>query len=186
MNPRAEPGARSLARAYIRVDPEIEASWPGADALSTELAVNLHLLSGQLQAFSDAECARHGVPSPAAFNVLTILHGAGEPLPPSQIAARMIVSRPTMTGIVASLSRRGLVRVREHPDDRRMSLIELTAEGRQIVLRMRPELHAAEKLWMSSLTRHEQLQLRDLIAKLVANPPRRPDGPAAEGDHPPT
>lgn len=184
MNPHAERGARSLARAYIQVDPGIETSWPGADALATELAVNLHLLSGQLQAFSDAGCARHGVPSPAAFNVLTILHGAGQPLPPSVIAERMIVSRPTMTGIVRSLSRRGLVRVRAHPADRRMSLIELTADGHQTVRRMRPELHAAEKLWMSSLTRPEQLQLRALIAKLVANPPRAPHAPAAT-DGPP-
>jgi len=170
MSPQQDPAAPSEG-SYARVEGGFEAAWPGADALATELAINLMVLSGQLQAFAEAECARHGVPSPAAFNVLTILHGAGEPLPPSVIAARMFVARPTMTGVVRSLARRGLVRVRQHPVDGRMSLVELTATGDQAVRLMRPELHAAEKHWMSCLTRQQQDQLRQILAALVANAP---------------
>jgi DNA-binding MarR family transcriptional regulator len=155
----------------VTVDRAIETRWPGADAMATELAINLFVLSGRVSAFSDALCAKHGVPSPAAFNVLTILEGAGQALPPSTIARKMIVTRPTMTGIVASLAKRRQVRVLEHPDDGRMALVALTARGRGIVLRMRPELHAAEKRWMSCLSRREQRLLRGLVAKLQANAP---------------
>jgi DNA-binding MarR family transcriptional regulator len=44
----------------------------------------------------------------------------------------MLVSRPMITGIVASLSKRGQVRVIEHPVDGRMSLIELTPVARSM------------------------------------------------------
>src|SRR6185436_2922492 len=107
----------------------IETRWPGADAAATELAINLFVLNGQVTAFAAALCAKHGVPSPAAFNVMTLLEGAKAPLPPSVLAKRMFVTRPTMTGIVTSLEKQSLVHVAPHPDDGRSSLLTLTARG---------------------------------------------------------
>jgi DNA-binding MarR family transcriptional regulator len=156
----------------VRVGAEIEQKWPGADAACTELAINFLVMSNRVIAFSEALCKKHGVPSPAAFNVMTILYGAAEPLPPSVIAARMFVTRPTMTGVLRSLSRRRLVAVAAHPDDGRMSLVALTDGGRATVERMRPELHRAEKRWMMTLDRTEQQALLAILARLQANPPR--------------
>jgi DNA-binding MarR family transcriptional regulator len=90
---------------------------------------------------------------------------------PSSIARRMLVTRPTMTGIVASLARRGLVRVVPHPTDGRMSLVEITRKGHALVHRMRPELHAAEKRWMACLDAGERRALAGLLGKLQAHAP---------------
>jgi DNA-binding MarR family transcriptional regulator len=150
----------------------MEEKWPGSNAKATELAINLFVLSGRVSSFADALCAKHGVPSPAAFNVLTILAGAGAPLAPSAIAERMFVSRATMTGVVGSLTKRRLVRVTRHPTDGRMSLVAITEAGVRVVQRMRPELHAAEKRWMSCLSRREQRSLLGLVARLQANAPK--------------
>src|SRR5438552_18384450 len=87
----------------IRVNPEFEAEWPGASALATECLLNLAFLAGRIDAYGHALVRAHGVSSIAAFNVLTILRGAGAPLPPSTIAERMIVTRGTMTVILDSL-----------------------------------------------------------------------------------
>jgi DNA-binding MarR family transcriptional regulator len=166
------PVPRSTAKLAVTVDRAIEKRWPGADARSTELAINLFALTAQVTAFSEALCAKHGVPSPAAFNVLTILEGAGRGMPPSEIADRMIVSRPTITGILDSLTRRRLVRSRKHPTDGRMQLVSISPSGHALVHRMRPELHAAERKWMACLDRTQQDQLAHLIATLQAHAPR--------------
>jgi DNA-binding MarR family transcriptional regulator len=81
----------------------------------------------------------------------------------------MIVSRPTMTGIVRSLRQRGFIRTRPHETDRRMLLIEITPQGWSCVEQIRPELHQAEKRWLSCLTPSEQDVLLRLIARLQAN-----------------
>jgi|SRR5581483_2329187 len=162
---------RDRPAAYVHVDPAIETRWPGADAEATELAINLFVLNGRLSAFSQDLCDRYRVPSPAAFNVLTILEGAGQPQKPSAIADRMLVTRPTMTGIVESLERRKLVRTRPHPTDGRASLVELTAGGRRRVHAMRPALHAAEKRWMRSLSADERRRLRGILATLLRHMP---------------
>jgi MarR family 2-MHQ and catechol resistance regulon transcriptional repressor len=113
----------------------------------------------------------HGIPSATAFNVLTILHGAGEPLPPSVIADRMIVTRGTMTSVLDSLQRHGLVRRVPHASDRRMVLVEITREGISSVEAVLPRFHDAEQRWMSCLTVEEQHSLLHMIALLQANSP---------------
>lgn len=153
----------------IRLEGGFEEEWPGTSALATECVLNLTFLHERMAAFAEALIRRHGLPSLAAFNVLTVVQGAGEPLPPSTIAERMIVSRPTMTGILATLERRDLVRRLPHGGDRRMSLVEVTPEGCARLARLRPELHQAEKRWMGCLSEAEQRVLLRTIAKLQAN-----------------
>jgi DNA-binding MarR family transcriptional regulator len=114
---------------------------------------------------------KHGLPSPAAFNALSILGGAGGALSPSEIAERMIVSRPTMTGILQSLESRGLVRIVPHPRDRRSVHVEIAPAGQARVDALRPELHRVEKRWMSCLTQSEKQAFLGLLAKLQRHPP---------------
>ena len=141
------------------------------DPLATEAVVALFGLSGALTTTARAFCDKHGVTSPAAFNVMTILDGEGSPLAPSVIAERMIVSRPTITGVVDSLARRGLVCVLPHPSDRRMSLVELTPAGQNLVRRMQTELHDLEARWLSGLTGTEKRLLKALAQRLIASLP---------------
>jgi DNA-binding MarR family transcriptional regulator len=178
---KSAPAGDEPPALQIRVDRAMETRWPGSDAQATELAINFFALNARVEAFGEALCARHGVPSPAAFNVLTILHGAGAGLPPSQIAARVFVSRPTMTGVLATLSKRRLVRLRAHPDDGRMQIVELTAHGKAVVEEMRPRVHAAEKRWMACLSPHEAAQLGRILARLQQNVPRIEDEEGVSG-----
>jgi DNA-binding MarR family transcriptional regulator len=162
---------REVVEPKVRVAPTFEAEWPGASGLATECVLNLSYLSSQMTTFGESLIRTLDIPSLAAFNVLTILEGAGEPLPPSTIAERMIVTRPTMTGIIGTLERRGLARRLPHPTDRRMALIEISAEGIRRVLELRRRLHEAERNWMSCLSDQEQRLLISLVARLQASAP---------------
>jgi DNA-binding MarR family transcriptional regulator len=55
------------------------------------------------------------------------------PLAGHELTAEMGVSLATVTGIVDRLAAQGLVSRREDPSDRRVRLLELTAEGRKLV-----------------------------------------------------
>jgi len=136
--------------------------------------LNVALLADALAARGDELCARHGIPSRAGFNVLAILDGASEALPPSALADRMIVSRPTVTKVVASLERRGQVRRAAHPTDGRSQLIAITPKGRRSMTSARTELHQLERRIVSALDPAEQRALLTMVAVLrasVADPP---------------
>ena len=66
-----------------------------------------------------------------AFSVLLSVHLAGEPLRISEIAERMRIVQPHVTRQVQQLERRGLVRRTGDPNDRRVSIIAPTDEGRE-------------------------------------------------------
>jgi len=71
---------------------------------------------------------------------------------PSEIGSRLIVTRATVTGVVDSLERRGLVRRVPSLTDRRSTVIELTADGTTVLQQVRELIHRNEKRWFSSLT----------------------------------
>ncbi len=82
---------------------------------------------------------------------------------PSTIGDRLIVTRATVTGLVDSLERRGLVRRSAHPRDRRSLIVGITPEGLSVLAEVRQTVHQQEKVWMSELS---DVDLRRLVRLL--------------------
>jgi DNA-binding MarR family transcriptional regulator len=167
------PGRRARPKPDIVVGPEQEVEWPGSSALATGCVLNLVSLADRIMAFGLVEVTSRGIPSVAGFNVLTILHGEGGPLAPSVIAERMILTRGTMTGIIDSLERRGLVRRSRHETDARMRLVRITDRGSELVMEILPILHRLERGWMDVLSQTDQRRLLSLLAVVQAGGPDR-------------
>jgi DNA-binding MarR family transcriptional regulator len=105
--------------------------------------------------------------SPSARGVLAVVEGAGQPLEPSVIAERLVVTTGSMTSLLDNLEKRGLIRRLPHPDDRRKLLIDITPEARAIVDALLPALHAREREVVgAALTASEQRSLLRSLAKL--------------------
>ena len=63
------------------------------------------------------------------YDVLYQIRSAGAPLRMNQLAERVLISRPTASRLVDRLVAKGWVRRRHDDADRRVVLLELTAEG---------------------------------------------------------
>ena len=63
--------------------------------------------------------------SPSARQILAVVEGAGEPLEPSIIAERLLITTGSVTSLLDNLEKRGLIRRLPHPDDRRKLLVEI-------------------------------------------------------------
>lgn len=96
-----------------------------------------------------------------------MIEGTHEPVEPSVVAGRVLITTGSMTSILDTLERRALVRRLPHPDDRRKLLIEVTDAGVAILDELLPSLHQRERAVMeSALTPGEQQQLLALLAKV--------------------
>jgi len=105
--------------------------------------------------------------SPSARQVLAVVEGAGEPLEPSVIAERLLVTTASMTSLLDNLEKRGLIRRMRHPQDRRKLLVDITPAAQAIVDELLPSFHARERHVMTAaFSTAEQRQLLNLIAKL--------------------
>lgn len=98
---------------------------------------------------------------------LATVEGAGEPLEPSVIAARLIITTGSMTSVLDTLEKRGLIRRLPHPDDRRKLLVDITDEASSILDALLPSLHLREaEVIGSALSTAEQQELLGLLRKV--------------------
>jgi DNA-binding MarR family transcriptional regulator len=143
----------------IRVPDDFEREFPGASRSAAEVAANLIRVARDFEAEVARRLREIAGLSTSAQQALAILEGAGEPLASHVIAERMIVSSASMTSLLDTLERRGLIERRPHPTDRRKILIELTDQARGIVDETLPVIHATITAAVRDLTEPEREQL---------------------------
>lgn len=84
--------------------------------------------------------------TPSQYNAMRIMRGEGKPMPCLEVANRMIQVAPAITRVIDQLEARALIDKVQSSDDRRVFLVTLTPDGRQLLKRLdRPieELHQA-------------------------------------------
>jgi len=142
----------------IQIANDFEVPYPNSSARATECAMNLVLTADLLVKRIGTLLQPFNLTSTSGL-VLSILADSESPLPPNEIADRLIVSRATVTGLLDSLERQAYIRRLPHPSDRRMILVEITDKGKQVANAFRPIVHLYQKQWLEVLGETEQQQL---------------------------
>ncbi len=147
------------AKAFPDLDPSACESFlhllrTGDDAFNL---VNDHLFTHQI--------------SQGRFSVLMQLlrqeEGCADPThSPAELAERIGVTRATMTGLVDTLERDGLVRREPVEDDRRMMLVRVTEKGRTLMSEILPGHFQRIAKLMSALSEAERKTLVKLLTKI--------------------
>ena len=107
------------------------------------------------------EIARKLGLTPPGLGALKLLD---QPRTMSEIAGFLHCDPSNVTGIVDGLEQKGLVERRPSERDRRVKLIDLTAEGRRLRGRLTREMEKPPA-WLESLSEADQRTLRDLLAR---------------------
>ncbi|MPZ73341.1 MAG: MarR family transcriptional regulator [Nitriliruptorales bacterium] len=105
--------------------------------------------------------------SPSAFNVLMALHNTQDRvLEPCQLAQRLLISRPSVTGLLDTLQAKRLIERDPHPEDRRRVLVRLTDEGLAL-LESHFDIHYSEQnAVFADLTADEKATLVALLRRV--------------------
>jgi DNA-binding MarR family transcriptional regulator len=89
------------------------------------------------------------------------------PLETRELALRMGVTRPTVSGVTDTLERRDLVERRGHAEDGRLRTVALTAAGERTFEELFPRFNAEESLACAGLAASQRSQLAALLRRLV-------------------
>jgi MarR family transcriptional regulator, organic hydroperoxide resistance regulator len=87
-----------------------------------------------------------------------------QPRTMGEIASFLHCDPSNVTGIVDGLEERGFAERRPSEQDRRVKLIELTAEGRRLRARLTREIERPPQ-WLEGLSAADQRALRDLLLR---------------------
>ncbi len=148
---------------------EAAALFPDLDPSACEAF--LHLMQTADEAFrvTDSNLARHNI-SQGRFVVLMLLldktTNCPKPRTPAELAELANVTRATMTGLVDTLERDGLVRREPDLVDRRMMSVHLTAKGRALLDAILPTHFQRMAALMQTLSEAERRTLVQLLGKV--------------------
>jgi DNA-binding MarR family transcriptional regulator len=96
----------------------------------------LAALSRKISRTYNAECARYGITATQSFVIFDLLDHDGSNV--KDIAARIQLDSPAVTGVIDRLVKENLVERLEDPSDRRSLQILLTPKGRQLAEKSMP------------------------------------------------
>jgi len=144
--------------------------FPQLDASAIETCIALLRLSNELSGAYEARMARHGL-STGRFTVLVRLFSTqesegGRGLTPAELAENSCVSRATMTGLLDTLEKDGLISRQDHPEDRRMYTVHLTPKAQALLEELLPQHFSRVATLMSDLDDTERATLRELLTKV--------------------
>jgi DNA-binding MarR family transcriptional regulator len=107
--------------------------------------------------------------SPSQFNILRILRGARpQPVKISDISERMVTRDPDVTRLVDRLIKQGLVRRDRDENDRRVVLVEITAAGLALLVRLDEPVLESTAAAMAGLKPQQLRALDTLLNELRA------------------
>ncbi len=150
---------------------------PDLDPSACEAYLNLLRAGDEAYRRSEAFLNEHNM-SPGRFTVMMLLYDkiGGRPVPqtPADLAGKAGVTRATITGLVDTLERDGLV-TREHDSgDRRMMLVHLTPKGHAALREVLPGHFKQMATQMAPLNEHERKTLVRLLNKIAGLPASAP------------
>ncbi len=125
--------------------------------------IGLHIARRQEEAFG-----RFGL-NRGEVGVLGALRFAGpdQQLSPTRLFKGLMLSSAGITSRLDRLERRGYVKRKPDPDDRRGVLVELTDTGRKVLDEAVTANSSREKELLANLTKQEQKELAGLLKKLL-------------------
>ena len=146
---------------------EFEREFPGGSESANVCSMALVQVGERLLACID-QTLRHHHLSRAGREALAVLEGAGQPLSPTAIAERLLVTTASVTSLLDTLERRGLVERRPDLSDRRRLLVVITDDGRALVDQFLPEVVALQTAALAGLSERQRTQLCTLLEAVGA------------------
>jgi DNA-binding MarR family transcriptional regulator len=153
-------GVDLILEQWRRERPELDSSPIGVIGRVSRLA-------RELEQRLEPVYREHGL-EPGWHDVLATLRRSGPPyqLRPSEFTSTLMLTSSGTTKRLDRLEQAGLIRRAPDPDDRRGTLITLTAAGRELIDSVTEAHLDNERRLLSALSDEEQRRLADLLRKL--------------------
>jgi DNA-binding MarR family transcriptional regulator len=145
---------------------EYSRRYPDLDPVSYEAFLVLMHTGDRLKFLVEQLLSREGT-SHARFIVLAKLNrDVATPMQASDLAARIGVTKQTMSSLLDGLEKDGFVRRLEDASDRRVTLVALTDSGQAFLNRVLPGIFRSQAAMMNALNRDELIQLTAVLRRL--------------------
>lgn len=140
--------------------------YPDADPEMVTTFLDVQWAYREMQKQYDAVLARFGLTESRFIILVFLSHAENQQLSPSDIADKLGASRATVTKLVKGMTDNGWTRKVGNLDDRRASLVQMTAAGGELLRKFLPHNFRSINTLLGSLSIEERATLRELLNKI--------------------
>jgi MarR family transcriptional regulator, organic hydroperoxide resistance regulator len=151
------PAERRVLEALGHMPLDFRAMWAVSNLFRASAAIRRHM---------EAKILADDRLSWTSFVAMWVLWVWGE-MESRDLAAAVGISRPTSTGVVTTLERRGYVRRRRNAEDGRMVRVSLTERGRRKIEDLFPRFNAEEGAITSHLSDDQQDAMAAMLRSML-------------------
>jgi MarR family 2-MHQ and catechol resistance regulon transcriptional repressor len=154
---------------YETLYDRVHESWSAHDSFdrsTIEMILSLYRAHAVLDTVVSRTLSRWDL-SVSTFNILMLLHEEKLGLPLHVLGELLVVSRPNVTRLVASMVDKGLVVRSEGAEDRRVRIARLTPKGHRLAERLLPQHLAAMRELLGGFRRAQRVELRRGLQNLA-------------------
>lgn len=151
------PDERKVLERLGHLPLDFRAMWAVSNLFRTSAAIRRHM---------EAKVLADDRLSWTSFVALWVLWVWGE-MESRDLAAAVGISRPTSTGVVTTLERRGLVQRRKSSEDGRMVRVSLTDPGRAKIEDLFPRFNAEEVAVTAHLSPEQQEAMAGMLRSML-------------------
>ena len=105
--------------------------------------------------------------SSGRYTLLYVLKGAPNGLMPSELAQSVGVTQATISGLLNSLEKAGLITREVHPRDARSFMVKLTQKGDETLKEIFPKWYPLIQSFWSQFSEHETKEMNQYLHKLL-------------------
>lgn len=146
----------------------MQAHYPGFKVETVATHVNIIRTSDMLWRAISKRLRPHGL-TPPAMGILFLLDSQKEPIPMSSVSAQMVVTQANITGLIDTLEKSSLAQRIPHPQDRRITQVQITPAGRKKVRTFWPKIMDLLNEIYGDVTREEKKTLLAVLEKMRIN-----------------
>jgi DNA-binding MarR family transcriptional regulator len=136
------------------------------DVTAVQTFLNLLRVASDVIENLDACLARHDLLQGRWWVLILLMREQNLTASPSVLAEKAGVTRATMTGLLDSLERTGLIERIPHDEDRRMLNVRLTEKGQQRLDEVMPDYYSRVALVMKELSENDRDLLMEMLQKV--------------------
>ncbi|MBI5303360.1 MAG: MarR family transcriptional regulator [Chloroflexi bacterium] len=156
--------------AHEKAFAQLHAEWGVLDSRGIELMRLLNASARMFEVIADHYLQEHDLSVPRLRLLLWLYaadhHGNKEGLSPSRLSEFQHISKNTVSSLLDSLEKQGLVERALNPDDKRKFNIRISRTGRELLRKTLPAHGACLTHAVAGLTHEEQTALLKLLRKL--------------------
>lgn len=138
------------------------------DLLRGSIVTNMFRCCNLLERFARRLASEAGLTSVHQWFILAAL-SSGEALSLKQLGRNTLVTKQNMTGMIERLKQAGYVATCEAEDDRRITLVKMTEEGKRIFARIDCLGAKCNETTFATFTQEEIAAFHDYLERIVAS-----------------